>query len=96
MYRSEQLALRYLIASTTIFGIMIVAGLMAATYYVDSNFLFNTFNFSTAKILHIDGLVIWLLLGFMGSVYWFLPKELGWWLLSLCITSSPLRLRRGN
>jgi nitric oxide reductase subunit B len=77
MYRSEQLAIRYLVASTAIFGIMIVAGLMGAIYYVNSNFLFNVFNFSTAKILHIDGLIIWLLLGFMGSVYWFLPKELG-------------------
>jgi len=30
-----------------------------------------------AKILHINTLVIWLLMGFIGAVYWFLPKELG-------------------
>ena len=28
-------------------------------------------------VIHIDGLVIWLLMGFMGAVYWFLPNELG-------------------
>jgi nitric oxide reductase subunit B len=39
--------------------------------------LFNVFNFSTSKILHIDTLVIWLLMAFMGAVYWYLPKELG-------------------
>jgi nitric oxide reductase subunit B len=77
MYRSQQLAVRYLIASTTIFGIMIVAGLITAIDYVNPNFLFNVFNFNTAKILHIDGLILWLLLGFIGSIYWFLPKEFG-------------------
>ncbi len=30
-----------------------------------------------AKILHIDTLIIWLLMVFIGAVYWFLPKELG-------------------
>jgi nitric oxide reductase subunit B len=34
-------------------------------------------NFNIAKILHIDTLVIWLLWGFMGAIYWFLPEEFG-------------------
>src|SRR5262249_37775374 len=29
------------------------------------------------KILHIDTMVIWLLMGFMGAIYWFLPDEFG-------------------
>ena len=34
-------------------------------------------HFNIAKILHIDTLVIWLLMGFFGAVYWFLPGEFG-------------------
>ena len=34
-------------------------------------------DFNIAKILHIDTLIIWLLMGFMGAIYWFLPEEFG-------------------
>lgn len=77
MYRSQKLALRYFVAAITLFGVMTAAGLLSAFYYVDSSLLYNVFDFQMAKILHIDTLVIWLLMGFIGAVYWFLPKELG-------------------
>lgn len=77
MYRSQKLALRYFIAAIALFGVMTAAGLLSALYYVDSSLLYNVFDFQMAKILHIDTLVIWLLMGFIGAVYWFLPKELG-------------------
>jgi nitric oxide reductase subunit B len=77
MYRSQKLALRYLVAAITLFGVMTAAGLLSALYYLDPSLLYNVFDFQMAKILHIDTLVIWLLMGFIGAVYWFLPKELG-------------------
>ncbi len=77
MYRSQQLALKYLTAAIVLFGVMIVAGLLAAYYYINPDFLFNYLNFNIAKILHIDVLVIWMLMGFMGAIYWFLPEEFG-------------------
>ncbi|MBS0577778.1 MAG: cbb3-type cytochrome c oxidase subunit I [Proteobacteria bacterium] len=77
MYRSQRLALRYFAAAITLFGVMTAAGLLSALYYVDSSLLYNVFDFQMAKILHINTLVIWLLMGFIGAVYWFLPRELG-------------------
>ena len=77
MYRSQKLALRYFAAAITLFGVMTAAGLLSALYYVDSSLLYNVFDFQMAKILHINTLIIWLLMGFIGAVYWFLPKELG-------------------
>ena len=77
MYRSQKLSLRYFTAAIALFGVMIVFGLLSALYYLHPSLLFQTFNFSTSKIMHIDTLVIWLLMGFMGAVYWYLPKELG-------------------
>ncbi len=77
MYRSQRLALRYFAAAIGLFGVMVVAGLLSATYYVAPGLFYGVLDFHIAKILHIDTLVIWLLMGFIGAVYWFLPKELG-------------------
>lgn len=76
MYQSQRLALHYFTAAIALFGLMTIAGLLAAAYYVQPALLYNVFDFQMAKILHIDTLVIWLLMGFIGAVYWFLPKEL--------------------
>jgi nitric oxide reductase subunit B len=76
MFRSQQLALRYFAAAMTLFGIMIVAGLLASTHYVQDGFMLNKLDFSITKTLHIDTMIIWLLMGFIGAVYWFLPIEL--------------------
>jgi nitric oxide reductase subunit B len=57
--------------------VMTITGLISAYYYINSDFLFGVLPFNIAKILHINTLVIWLLMGFMGSIYWFLPGELG-------------------
>jgi nitric oxide reductase subunit B len=75
MYRSQRLAIKYLTAAIALFGIMVVAGLMSAYHYIHPNFLFGVLDFNIAKILHINTLVIWLLMGFMGAIYWFLPEE---------------------
>jgi nitric oxide reductase subunit B len=76
MYRSQRLALRYFTAAIVLFGLMTASGLLAATYYIQPSLLYNVFDFQMAKILHINTLIIWLLMGFIGAVYWFLPKEL--------------------
>jgi nitric oxide reductase subunit B len=76
MYRSQQLALKYFTAAMVLFGIMVVAGLLASAQYVRDGFLLNVLDFSVNKTLHIDTMIIWLLMGFMGAIYWFLPIEL--------------------
>ncbi len=77
MYQSQRLAFKYFTAAIILFGVMILGGLVAATDFVHPAFLFPKLPFNIAKIIHIDGLIIWLLMGFMGAVYWFLPGELG-------------------
>jgi len=77
MYRAQTLALKYFAAAITFFGVMTITGLLSSYYYLDPDFLFGIIPFNIMKILHINTLVIWLLMGFMGSIYWFLPGELG-------------------
>jgi nitric oxide reductase subunit B len=71
------LAIKYFSAAMTLFGIMTLFGLISAYYYLNPDFLFGILPFNIAKIIRINTLVIWLLMGFMGSIYWFLPGELG-------------------
>lgn len=77
MYRSQQLAVKYLTAAMALFGVMTLAGLLSAFYYLRPDFLLGILDFNISKILHINTLVIWLLMGFMGAIYWFLPEEFG-------------------
>ncbi|MGH8042011.1 MAG: cbb3-type cytochrome c oxidase subunit I [Rudaea sp.] len=77
MYKSQKLALKYFAASLFVFGLLVAAGLLAAIYYVKYGFLLGVLDFNVAKMLHINALVISLLMGFLGAIYWFLPDELG-------------------
>lgn len=77
MYRSQRLALKYFTAAIVVLGVMLVAGLLAAMAFVQPGLLPARLPFSIVKILHVDGLIVWLLMGFLGAVYWFLPGELG-------------------
>src|SRR5579885_3301806 len=76
MYRSQRLALNYFTAAMVLFGIMVVAGLLAASQYVSPGLLLNKLDFNVNKMLHIDTMILWLLMGFIGAVYWFLQVEL--------------------
>jgi nitric oxide reductase subunit B len=98
MYRSQTLALKYFAAAISFFGVMTITGLLSSYYYLNPDFLFGILPFNIMKILHINTLVIWLLMGFMGSIYWFLPGELGRetagiGLLRYCFTCFARRLR---
>jgi nitric oxide reductase subunit B len=76
MYQSQRLGLKYFTAAITLFGLMVVFGLLASAQYVHTGFLFQKLDFSMTKTLHIDTMILWLLMGFMGCIYWFLPSEL--------------------
>jgi nitric oxide reductase subunit B len=77
MSRSKNLAIEYLCGAVLLFGVMTLAGLLSSVYYINPDFLFGLMPFSVAKMLHIDTMIISLLMGFMGAVYWFLPEEFG-------------------
>ena len=76
-YESKQLATWYFTVAATLFGAQLLFGLVAATQYVMPGFLFEILDFSIARMLHINALVVWLLYAMIGSVYWLLPDETG-------------------
>ncbi len=76
-YESKKLALNYFRVALVLFGAQLLMGLIAAIDYLYPDFLFNIFDFSIARIVHINALVVWLLYAMIGSVYLLMPDETG-------------------
>jgi nitric oxide reductase subunit B len=74
---SKQLATWYFTFAAIIFGAQLLFGLVAAIQYVMPGFLFEIIDFSIARILHINALVVWMVFAMFGAVYWLLPDETG-------------------
>ena len=73
----QKLALKYFSVAFVLFGAQILFGLLAAAQYLRPDFLFGVLDFSVNRMVHINAMVVWLLFGFMGVVYWMLEDEAG-------------------
>ncbi len=76
-YESKELATWYFTFGAILFGAQLLFGLVAATQFVMPGFLFEILDFSVARMLHINALVVWMVFAMIGSVYWLLPDETG-------------------
>jgi nitric oxide reductase subunit B len=75
-YESQKIALNYFIVAALLFGLQIVFGLILGAKYVwDFDPLLNILPFNTARAIHVNLLVVWLLFGFMGGTYYIVPEE---------------------
>ncbi len=77
-YRSQKLAYPYLAAALVFFGLQVVFGLLTAAKYVwDFDPLLKILPFNMSRAIHLNLLVVWLLMGFMGGAYYLIPEETG-------------------
>ncbi len=76
-FESQKLAINYFTVAAILFGAQLVMGLIAATQFLYPSFLFEIFDFSVARMVHINALVVWMLYAMIGSVYYLLPEETG-------------------
>jgi len=76
-YESQRVAYPYLILSLCLFVLQVLLGLWLAINYGFTlpQELVDVFSFATARPIHTNLLVAWLLLGFMGGTYFILPLE---------------------
>jgi len=74
---SQKLAIHYFVVAAILFGAQLVMGLIAAYQFLHPEFLYEIFDFSTARMVHINALVVWMLYAMIGSVYFLLPDETG-------------------
>jgi len=76
-YRTQKIAYAYFISALLLFVIQILVGLYLAFSYTFTvpQSVVDIFPFSTARAIHTNLLVLWILLGFMGGTYFIVPEE---------------------
>jgi nitric oxide reductase subunit B len=96
--KSKELGMMYFRVAIILFGAQLLMGLIAAIQFLVPGFLFELFDFSVARMVHINALVVWMLYAMIGSVYYMLPDETGvetvgiglgklaFWVLTLAVT----------
>ncbi|PWB64298.1 MAG: nitric-oxide reductase [Deltaproteobacteria bacterium] len=76
-YRSQKIAYWYFAAALPLFALQILLGLYLAYSYTWTvpQSIVDVFPFATAREMHTNLLVLWMLLGFMGGTYYIVPEE---------------------
>ncbi|RQO73209.1 nitric-oxide reductase large subunit [Aquitalea sp. FJL05] len=74
-YRSQAVAKPYFVAAIGLFIGQILFGLIIGLQYFKGDFLFPAIPFGTARMVHTNLLIVWLLFGFMGAGYFLIPEE---------------------
>jgi len=94
----QKLGMMYMRVALILFGAQLVMGLIAAIQFLVPGFLFEIFDFSVARMVHINALVVWMLYAMIGSTYLMLTDEtdtpvvgiglgkLGFWVLTAAVT----------
>lgn len=74
-YPTQKIALTYFAGAMALFVAQMLFGLLAGMIYVWPNFLSELLPFNIVRMIHINALIVWLLLGFFGATYYLLPEE---------------------
>ena len=74
-YPTQKIAFTYFAGAMALFLAQVLFGLLAGLVYVWPNFLSELLPFNIIRMIHINALIVWLLLGFFGATYYLLPEE---------------------
>ena len=93
----QKIAIKYFSMAIVIFVVQIVFGILAGTQFNNPEFLYQIIDFNVNRMVHINAMIIWLLYGFIGSVYWLIEDEaktelvgkklanFGFWILTIAV-----------
>ena len=74
-YASQKVAYWFFAAAILLLSLQIVYGLIMGFAHMGYDGLHSVIPFNTARAVHTNLLVVWILLGFMGSAYYIIPEE---------------------
>lgn len=74
-HNTQKEAYPYFVLAVLLFGLQLVFGLLTIAKYIWPDPMLNILAFNTTRAIHINLLVFWLLLGFMGGTYYMIPEE---------------------
>ncbi|HID92889.1 MAG TPA: hypothetical protein EYP60_02225, partial [bacterium (Candidatus Stahlbacteria)] len=96
--QAKELGMMYFRVAIVLFGAQLLMGLIAAIQFLVPSFLFELFDFSVARMVHLNALVVWLIYAMIGSTYYMITDEtghpgvaiwlgkLGFWVLTAAVT----------
>ena len=73
----QHLALKYFLAAMVLFLAQTVFGLLAGLQFIYPEFLFGVLDFNVNRMVHLNAMIVWMLYGFIGSIYWLVEDEAG-------------------
>ena len=73
----QRLATKYFIVAMVLFVAQIAFGLLAGYQYLAPQFGYDVLDFSVNRMVHINAMIIWMLYGFIGAIYWLVEDESG-------------------
>ena len=74
-FESQKIAMMYFRVAIILFGAQLLMGLIAAAQFMYPNFLFELFDFSVARMVHLNALIVWMLYAMIGATYYMIPFE---------------------
>ena len=74
-YKSQKVAYWFFALSMLLFGLQIIYGFIMGFAHAGYDGLHAFIPFNTAKAVHLNLLVVWLLSGFMGAAYYIIQRK---------------------
>src|SRR5690554_2331833 len=74
-YKSQKVAYWFFAACMLLLTLQIVYGFIMGFAHIGMEGLHDIIPFNTARAVHTNLLVVWLLTGFMGAAYYIIPEE---------------------
>ncbi len=74
-FRTQQIAYWFFASALLLLVLQIVYGFIMGFAHMGYDNLHEYIPFNTARAVHTNLLIVWLLLGFMGSAYFIIPEE---------------------
>lgn len=74
-YQSQKIAYWFFAAAMALLSLQIVYGFIMGFARIGYDVLHDWIPFNTARAVHTNLLIIWLLCGFMGAAYYIIPEE---------------------
>ena len=74
-YRSQKVAYWFFALCMLLFALQIIYGFIMGFARIGMDGLHEFIPFNTARAVHTNLLVLWLLSGFMGAAYYIIPEE---------------------
>ena len=88
--KSQRIAYYFFAVAMALFCLQILYGFIMAFAHTGYDVLHNVIPFNAARAVHINLLVVWLLMGFMGAAHFIIPDETGEELYSLPLAKVQL------